>query len=116
MKNRDKSYKYYIYERKDGATVVIAVSSYAGRKVRGKAICSADDTFDEERGKQLARLRCAVKIDEKRKKSIVKEKSKLFEISAWVENEMRKSAAFEQKALEEADHNRAELQALLEVM
>ncbi len=116
MKNRDKSYKYHIYERKDGSTVVLAMSTYAGKKVKGKAICSPDDTFDEEKGKQLAKLRCAIKIDKKRKKNIIIEKSQLFEISAWVETELRKTAEFERKATEEADHNKAELQALLEVM
>lgn len=45
---------------------VIALSTYAGRTVRGTAICSAEDTFDIEKGKQLAAARCAVKIAQKR--------------------------------------------------
>lgn len=47
---------------------VIAISSYAGQKVRGVAKCHANDieNFDEEYGKKLAALRCAEKIAEKR--------------------------------------------------
>lgn len=47
---------------------VIAISSYAGQKVRGVAKCHVNDieNFDEEYGKKLAALRCAEKITEKR--------------------------------------------------
>jgi len=45
---------------------VICVSSYAGKRVRGVAICSDKDDFDFETGKRLAQLRCDKKIAEKR--------------------------------------------------
>lgn len=45
---------------------VIAVSSYAGQRVRGVAKCSPEDVYDFEKGKALAAARCAVKIAEKR--------------------------------------------------
>lgn len=47
---------------------VIAISSYAGQKVRGIAKCHVNDieNFDEEYGKKLAALRCAERIAEKR--------------------------------------------------
>ena len=48
-------------------TEIIAKSTYAGNVVKGKAICRIDDTYDEEKGIQLAAARCAVKVAKKRK-------------------------------------------------
>lgn len=62
MSKRNPNYRYY----KDNAGNIIAVSSYAGHAVRGKAKCHPDDTFDEEFGKTLAKTRCDVKVANKR--------------------------------------------------
>ena len=45
---------------------VIAVSTYAGRTVRGVAVCHPDDNFDIETGKRIAAARCNEKVAEKR--------------------------------------------------
>lgn len=58
-----EKYKFYT-----NGSRVIAVSTYAGRVVRGVAVCHADDEFSLEKGKQLAALRCAEKIATKRMK------------------------------------------------
>lgn len=55
-----EKYKFYT-----NGSRVIAVSTYAGRTVRGIAVCHADDEFSLEKGKQLAALRCAEKIARK---------------------------------------------------
>ena len=47
---------------------VIAVSTYAGKAVRGVAKCDATDEFDWEKGKVLAAARCNLKIAKKRAK------------------------------------------------
>ena len=57
--------KYRFYVTKDR---VIAVSSYAGRPVRGVAKCASGDKFDVNIGKELAAARCNQKIANKRKK------------------------------------------------
>lgn len=44
----------------------IAISSYAGRTVRGTAKCDPRDTSDAETGKTIAALRCAQKIQKRR--------------------------------------------------
>ena len=59
-----EKYKFYT----DGKTKVIAVSTYGGRTVRGVAKCSPQDTFDLEKGKELAALRCNLRVAEKRSK------------------------------------------------
>ena len=56
--------KYKIFTDNKGK--VIALSTYAGKTVRGVANCNPADIFDMEKGKQLAIARCAKKIAEKR--------------------------------------------------
>ncbi|MCD8211181.1 MAG: hypothetical protein LUC37_06540 [Prevotella sp.] len=57
----DNRYKFFI-----GKNTVVAVSSYAGKTVRGVAKCNPEDEFDEEKGKALAAARCNAKITKKR--------------------------------------------------
>lgn len=54
-------YKFVITKNK-----VIAISSYAGKTVKGVAKVHPNDLFDEEYGKNLARARCDLKIAKKR--------------------------------------------------
>ncbi len=58
-----EKYKFITYGNK-----VIALSTYAGKKVRAVAACDPRDTFSLESGKKLAAARCAVKVAEKRVK------------------------------------------------
>jgi len=55
------NYKYIVTGNK-----VIALSTYAGKTVRGVAKCAPGDEFDIEKGKDLATARCAYKIAQKR--------------------------------------------------
>lgn len=57
-------YKFYNSNNK-----VIAVSTFAGKPVRGVAKCNPNDTFSLEDGKALAAARCDKKIATKRLKS-----------------------------------------------
>lgn len=67
------NYKIIVHQNPNNlGTEVIAVSSYAGRPVRGKAICAPDDAYDEEKGIALAKARCNLKIAEKRKQRAMK--------------------------------------------
>ena len=56
-----EKYKYYTTNNK-----VIAVSTYAGKTVRGVAKCDPRDTFDLEKGKILAAKRCNEKVAKRR--------------------------------------------------
>ena len=59
------AYRYHVSEDN---TKVVCVSSFAKRPVRGIAKCDTNfDEFNVETGKQLARLRCDVKVSSKRK-------------------------------------------------
>lgn len=62
-------YQFHIATKVDGTPYkVIAVSTYAGKKVRGIAKCNSRDTFSLESGKKLAAARCALKVAAKRVK------------------------------------------------
>ena len=65
-KNFVPKYKYFT----NGENMVVAVSSYKGRTIRGVAKCSEEDEFDLETGKKLAAARCAMKIAKARVKNI----------------------------------------------
>lgn len=45
---------------------VIAISTFAGKTVRGMAKCDPRDDFDIETGKEIAATRCAYKVAKRR--------------------------------------------------
>lgn len=61
-------YKFYIKKLADGRIKTIAVSTYAGRTVRGSAICDSSDTYNKETGQKIAAARCGAKVAQKRLK------------------------------------------------
>ena len=62
-----EKYNIAIHQHKDYGTVeTIAWSTYAGKVVRGKAICHIEDTYNEQKGIKLAVARCAERIALKR--------------------------------------------------
>lgn len=78
-KNFVPKYKYFT----NGENVVVAVSSYAGRTIRGVAKCSDQDKFDLETGKKLAAARCAMKIARERVKCAKVQRDMWQEILAY---------------------------------
>ena len=54
-------YKYYFTKN-----TIVCVSHYAGKAVRGVAKCAPSDTYNQEFGMKLARLRCDCKVAELR--------------------------------------------------
>ena len=57
-----EKYKYFT----NGVDLVVAESTYAGKKYRGKAHLGDGDEFDYEKGKKLAAARCDKIICKKR--------------------------------------------------
>jgi hypothetical protein len=57
--------KYKFYVTPDHKT--IAVSTYAGKTIKGIAKTNPKDKYDERFGKELAAARCAVKVAKKRR-------------------------------------------------
>ena len=67
---KNPTYKFYEFNhlRADGTTSlrIAAVSSFAGKPIKGYADCHPNDEFDREYGYALAAARCAEKIAAKR--------------------------------------------------
>lgn len=55
--------KYHFFTSKNK---IVAVSTYAGKSVRGVAKCDPRDEFDMEKGRALAAARCAERVAQKR--------------------------------------------------
>ena len=68
MKYSLDKYKFINHSNRE----VIAISTYAGKTVRGVAKLTPGDTFNEENGKKLATARCNEKISKKRFKRALK--------------------------------------------
>ena len=68
MKNFPENKYNYITFEKDGVKYVVAESTYRGKRVKGVAKCSPDDSYNEFDGKQLAAARCNRKVCERRRK------------------------------------------------
>ena len=65
-----EKYRFYVNEKEK---TVYAISTFAGKIVRGIAKCAPEDNFDVEFGKRLAASRCNMKVA-KRRLSIAKRK------------------------------------------
>ena len=75
-------YKYVIRTMANGNKQIIALSTYGGKVVKGKATCAPDDNYDEETGKKLAAARCELKVAKKRyQRAITKRRAADIELS-----------------------------------
>jgi hypothetical protein len=79
--------KYHFYETKNK---VIATSTYAGKRVRGVAVCHPEDEFNYETGQKIAAARCTYKVSVKRYNRAVTKYAeamiKLSEAQAYVDH------------------------------
>lgn len=106
-------YKYFIHHCKDGRIEIIAISTFAGKQVRGIAHYNPNDKFDIEIGKKLAALKCNQKIELKRHKRAIKclnKANRLFENANRYREKMRK---YYEDTLCRVDNANIELDACL---
>ena len=97
---KNSTYKFYQYNHKraDGTECVriAAVSSFAGKPVKGYADCHPNDAFDVEYGQALAAARCAEKIAAKRCKraynKVDEAKAQVAAAMAYLEKMMKYEA------------------------
>lgn len=85
----DYNYRYVVTPTK-----VIALSTYAGKTVRGVAKCHPNDEFNEEYGKQLAAARCNRKIAAKRYNRAFRKYKFMCNVLKEVEAEFKKSCDY----------------------
>ena len=81
-----KEVKYKIFTNANSD--VIAVSTYAGKTVKGVAKCDPRDTFDMNKGIEIAEARCAKKVADKRlaraRKKYAEAEQKLRDAEAYL--------------------------------
>jgi hypothetical protein len=101
-----EKYNFRTFEtiNEDGSktTNVIALSTFAGKAVKGTAKCMESDEFSLEAGKKLAAARCDAKVCNKR---VRRARKKLLEVSKKIdglEELHRKMFQYYNDALEEA--------------
>ena len=73
-----EKYKYIEHTTKDGQKQIIAISTYAGRTVKGVATCALGDEYNEADGKILAAARCQQKVAKKRLKQAQRKQAEAF--------------------------------------
>ncbi len=66
QKNTPEVIKHCRVYKNPEANVIVAVSTFAGKSVRGVAKCHPNDSFNEEVGTKLALARCNLKVAQKR--------------------------------------------------
>ncbi len=98
------------------STEIIAYSTYAGKVVRGKAVCHVNDQYDEDKGVKLAVARCAEKIARKRQaranKLLAKAQRQAQEAQKYVTDMMMYAA----DAKAEVASTQADLNEILKTM
>ena len=103
--------KYKFFTTPDNK--VIAVSTYAGKTVKGVAKTDPRDKFDETFGKELAAARCAAKVAKKRRaraaKMMKKAQTQLSVAQRYVDR-MKAYEADAAKEYEEAVFNVTDLE------
>ena len=90
-------YNYYTTQNK-----VIAVSTYAGRTVKGIAKCDPRDTFSIDSGKKIAAARCNEKVATKRA-------GRAYKKIVSAKNELEKNIAYYNKMVDNYNDSLASL-------
>ena len=101
-------YKYYKSDNK-----VIALSSFAGKAVKGVAKCDPTDTFSEEFGEKLAAARCNNKVAAKRVKCAKNKLNAALNVLVEAEKQVAFMEAYYNDALRRFDDSEQEVLNLL---
>ena len=106
--------KHYVFYRSDNK--IIALSTYAGKTVKGIAKCSPEDEFNVETGKSLAAARCNAKVAVKRVKNAQKEWSKAVQEHFKAERRMRKMAQYYTDAVKRSKEAQATVDSIIRIL
>lgn len=101
-----EKYKYYVDEKN---RTVVAVQTFAKKAYRGIARCSEKDTFDVEKGKKLAALKCNLKIANERMKFAQKRMDIIFDLYCAFEGAKKETNDYWTYACETVDEANREL-------
>lgn len=113
MKYSLDKYKFFIFKNEKGGTTVSAISTYAGKTVKGVAKCDPRDEFDVEKGKKLAAARCGVKIANKRVARASRKYLEALEAVHEAEAHFIEMKQYYMDAVDQADDAAEELREIL---
>ena len=109
-----EKYKIVIHQHPEyHTTEIIAMSTYAGQVVKGKAICHINDEYNEENGQKLAIARCAAKIAKKRNDRANRLLKKALKQKEMAEKYVSDMARYQADAFNERKEIEAELADML---
>ena len=112
-----EKYNIVVHQHKDyGTTEIIAFSTYAGKVVKGNAICQSTDTYNEEAGIKLAVARCAEKIARKRKARAAKLLKKAQDQMAMAQKYVDDMTHYYNDACAEVEESQTELKNIYNKM
>jgi hypothetical protein len=108
MKDYSDKYTFIHYTDKNGLPITLALSTYEGKTVKGKAICDSSDAYNEQAGNDLAAARCNEAIAARRAK---RAKRKLLEAQKQFEEAqthlMRMTSYYADATKDHSDASRA---------
>ena len=101
------TFKTYKQKNEDGttSTVVIAISTYAGKNVKATAKCIESDEFSLEKGKRLAAARCDLKVCLKRKSRAMRRMHEAAKIVEMATAESVRMNQYYSDALDDVMHS-----------
>lgn len=108
------NYEYHQFKNENGGITIVAVSSYAGRRVKGYAKCNPDDEFNFEKGKALARARCNQKIAKKRRNHAAKKYMEAVKAKYSALREFERMKQYYIDSVDKLDVANEEINALIE--
>ena len=115
-----EKYQFKVYEKTNEdntkSSVVVALSTFAGRPVKGVAKCMEGDPFSLEKGKELAAARCDYKVCVKRAKKAKKEYDEVVKKFDALYAKCKQVSSYYSDTLNEAIASNARLDALYQSM
>lgn len=99
------NYRYYFFNGK-----TVAVSSFAGKAVRGVSKCDPRDTYNVEYGKQLAEKRCDYKVAKRRHKWASDRLIELAECQEYINKEYKRALEYYNKSIDELNETKKALE------
>lgn len=108
------TFKTYKQKNEDGttSTVVVAISTYAGKSVKATARCMESDEFSLEKGKRLAAARCDLKVCLKRRARAFKRFSEAMQNYEIISNEYNRMGNYYSDATAEVEDSMRRLEAI----
>lgn len=111
-----EKYQFKVFEKnnKDGSksSVIVALSTYSGKVVKGVAKCLESDSFDLEKGTKLAAARCDYKVCEKRCKRAKKKYAEAVKMLKELEEYTRKMSNYYSAANYECTESKLRLKTI----